>query len=231
MGFSVIVPTMWKYEPFLGFLKDLVNEYLVREIIIINNDRDKTPNDPILQHKKIGLYWFNEGNIGVNPAWNFGVRNSNEDLICLMNDDIIFDTKIFSRLFDKLDESSGVYGLCPGDPIHNQPPVTNGLIDLIQTPVPYHYSTHFGFGQLMFLHKSNWTPIPDGLKIYWGDNFVYDTHYHKLNNNHIITNMFFHTPCAVTTSTIIDAGEILSRENIVYNQVMPGIVEDILSKK
>lgn len=229
MGYTIVVPTMWRYPPFIEFLKDLVNEFLVREIIIINNDKEKTP--PILAHPKIKMYWFEQGNIGVNPAWNYGVRNATEDKICIMNDDVIFDLKVFNKLYDKLTPDTGVYGLCPGDPIHNQPAVTNGIIDFICTPIPYNYSTHFGFGQLMFFNKANWTPIPEGLKIYWGDNFIYDTFYHKLNQNHLITNMFFYTPCATTTSTLENPGSIVNQEGVIYNQVMPGIVQSIISQK
>lgn len=231
MGYTVVVPTMWKYPPFIEFLKDLVNEYLIREIIIINNDPGITPQDSILKHNKIKMYWFQEGNIGVNPAWNFGVHNATEDIVCIMNDDIIFDLKIFSKLFDRLTPESGVYGICPGDPVHNQPPVTTGIIEFQHTPEPYHYSRHFGFGQLMFFNKANWMHVPDGIKIYWGDNFIYDVFHHKTNNNHIITNMFFHTPCATTTSTLNDPASIVQQEGIIYNRVMPGIVKSIIESK
>lgn len=231
MGYSIVVPTMWKYPPFVEFLKDLVNEFLVREIIIINNDKDKTPEDDILKHPKIKMWWFQEGNIGVNPAWNFGVHNASEDKICIMNDDIIFDIKIFAKLFDRLDNNSGAYGICPGDPVHGQIPVTNGIIEFQHTPEPYNYSRHFGFGQLMFVNKHNWTPVPPGLLVYWGDNFIYDVYHHKTNNNHLINNMFFYTPCASTTGTLLDPASIVQREGIIYNQVMPDIVKSIIESK
>lgn len=231
MSYTVVIPTMWMFAPFTAFLKDLVEESSVSMINIINNDVDRTPDDPILKHKKILMYNMPD-NIGVNPAWNFGVQYSggNEN-ICIMNDDITFDLKVFKKLYGRLRKGSGVYGLCPGDPIHYQPPVTTGIIEFQHTPFPYHYSKHFGFGQLMFLNKHDWTPIPNGLKIYWGDNFIYDTYYHKFNNNHVITNMFFHTPCATTTSTIENPGGIVQQEGIIFNQVMPQIVNDILASK
>ena len=35
---SVIIPTMWKYEPFLDYLKGVLEQESVGEVIIINND-------------------------------------------------------------------------------------------------------------------------------------------------------------------------------------------------
>lgn len=230
MGFSVIVPTMWKYPPFLDFLKDLVSEFTIREIIIINNDKDNTPLDDIFEHHKIKMWWFQEGNIGVNPAWNFGVANASEDKICLMNDDIIFDLKIFNKIHYRLSFVEGVYGLCHGE--GSQPKTTNGMIEFVHTPVPYNPGTHFGFGQLMFFNKRNWMPIPYGLKIYWGDNYIYDIFHHKTNKNYLITNMFFHTPGAQTSTKVLtDAMGVCNQEGIIYNQIMPSIVKEILESK
>ena len=44
---SVIIPTMWKYEPFLGFIEYLARVPSVGEIIIINNAADKTPGNTV----------------------------------------------------------------------------------------------------------------------------------------------------------------------------------------
>ena len=34
----------------------------------------------------------------------------------------------------------------------------------------------FCFGML----KEDWIPIPDGLKLWWGDNFIYETKNHRI---------------------------------------------------
>ena len=69
--FTFVIPTMWRYEPFVKFLTDLLDHDLVHEVIIINNDKPKTPELP--DSPKLRLVDFG-GNIYVNPSWNRGVR-------------------------------------------------------------------------------------------------------------------------------------------------------------
>lgn len=224
--FTVIIPTMWKYKPFYQFLEDMVHVPTVGQIIIIDNDPENNPNLEIFNNPKIDLFTFNK-NIYVNPAWNIGVQHSKFDRICLYGDDLIFDLKLFHRIYPHVSHQRGVYGICPGNVEMGQPPLTNGNIDIVHAPQPYHYRTNFGFGMLMFLHKSNWIHIPDELKLYWGDNFVFDTQYYMMNQNYFITNLFHHTPFAVTTSKITEHGEMLSYENTIYNSVMPQLLYDL----
>jgi hypothetical protein len=227
--FTVIIPTMWRYQPFYQFLEDMVQVPSVGQIIIIDNDPVNRPDLEILKHNgqsKIDIFTFNK-NIYVNPAWNLGVKFAKFDRICLYGDDLIFDLKLFQRMLPHISSERGVYGICPGNVEMGQPPLTNGNIDIIHAPDPYHYRTNFGFGMLMFLHKSNWIDIPEELKLYWGDNFVFDTQYYMMNQNYFIANLFHHTPFAVTTSKIAEHGEMLTYENHVYNSVMPQLLYNL----
>lgn len=65
--YSVIIPTLWLPHYFLNTLRVLCDYSLVDEIIIIDNDKTKTPTDNILKHHKIKLL-TQESNIYVNPA-------------------------------------------------------------------------------------------------------------------------------------------------------------------
>ena len=224
--FTVIVPTMWKYPPFYEFLSDMILMPSVGEIFIIDNNPDERPNLPILSHKNIRIETFGR-NIYVNPAWNHAVPLAKYDRICLYGDDLIFDLKLFHRIYLHLTPNKGVYGISPGVPDTIQTPVTTGEIEIVHTSNPYHYRDHLGFGMLMLLHRHNWIPIPTGLDIFWGDNFIYDTHFYKLNQNYIIKNMFHHTPYAATTSTLENVNDIVSREGIVYNTIMPELLNRI----
>ena len=80
---SIIVPTMWRYEPFLDFAQYLVRIDVVSELIIINNDNTKTPKHPVLNHPKVRMLDFGQ-NIFVNPAWNIGVQAAREDIVCTL---------------------------------------------------------------------------------------------------------------------------------------------------
>jgi hypothetical protein len=200
--FTVIVPTMWKFEPFVQFLEDLTSAAPVNEILVINNNKQETPNHPVLNHPMINQI-IPENNMFVNPAWN-------------INDDLIFDLKVFHRMWPHISPERGVYGISAGNVEMGQEPVTTGEIFVRHCTTPYHNVTHFGFGQFMMFNKNNYTPIIDGLDIYWGDNFIYDTMYYKMNQNYQITNMFHYTPYASTVTKIPD-----HNEHRIYNEVMP----------
>jgi len=213
--FSVVVPTMWKVtDQFVNFLKVLCEYPLVDEIIIINNDVMKTPPASILAHDKIKLINFKQ-NIYVNPAWNLGVSTARNNKICIANDDVTFDTAVFEQLQDLITKDNGVFGLCPGESFFHQIPVTDKTINI----VPWTNQHTYGFGCLMFMHKSAWVDIPEGLEIYFGDNFIFDVQLSKGRKNYLITNMDHFTPFASTTSDLSITSGFLERERIIYDKI------------
>jgi glycosyltransferase involved in cell wall biosynthesis len=201
---------MWRYKPFVEFLSQLVSCDQVDEIILIDNDTARTPNAQILSHKKIKSYNFGR-NIFVNPAWNFGVHVSRNDSVCILNDDVSFDLRLFDRVAAVLSEHTGAIGMCPGLPEFNQPPYTNGNIDV----VPWQGEHTFGFGCIMCIHKSWWTDIPDGLAVYYGDQWIFDACMVRGRTPYLITNLEQYSPYASTTSSVATR-EMLDTESVVY---------------
>jgi hypothetical protein len=204
--FSVIIPTMWRYKPFVKFLNDLQQCPLVDHIDIIDNDNARRPRD--LPYELDGgylaqngspkiLFWIPGRNIYVNPAWNAGVAGAKNDKICILNDDFLFDLRVFYRVDKLLDDlKAGVIGTAPGDhpTLTGQPKLTTGAIDIIP-----HTNQHlWGFGYAMFLHKRNWEPIPEDIKVFAGDNWIFDGCKQKGLTNYLITNFFWRTPGSVT---------------------------------
>lgn len=213
MKYTVIIPTMWRCPqitvPFLAELSACDN---VGEIIIIDNDSSKQPS--ILPTNKVTLYNFGK-NIYVNPAWNFGVQEAKNDLICIVNDDIAFDLHAFEKLKNYLTPSHGIVGLSPGEKDFDQTPITDGNIDI----VPWNGQHTYGFGCLFFFHKSNWLPIPDGLDVYYGDNYIFDLQLAKGKTNYLITNMKFKGHFAQTTSDKTISEGFLDREFPIYQRI------------
>jgi hypothetical protein len=82
--YSVVIPTMWKSNRILSMLNILENSKYVKEIILIDNNPEEKPN---LSPSSKLIYYTENKNIFVNPAWNKGFELSNYDLI-LCNDDI-----------------------------------------------------------------------------------------------------------------------------------------------
>jgi hypothetical protein len=188
MMISLVIATMWKYEPFIDFLTHLCRVDIVQEIIIINNDAEKTPDAPILKHYKIQVHDFGK-NIKVNPAWNFGASVAKSEIIGIMNDDLIYDLKLLQKVNDFMlsTPNMGAVGLSYNDPNIGQTPFKNGQVDFEQ----FIGQAAYGFGNLFFAPRDKWHPIPFGMDIWCGDVFVFEYFYFYGYANYMITNAFY----------------------------------------
>lgn len=211
--FTVIIPTMWRAPGvFLQALNNYIESDFVSEIIVINNDTSKTPNWLDLRHPKV---WniAEDPNTFVNPAWNKGMRLANNDKICIANDDIVFDKRLFAKIYDRVIPENGVHGIISGEAIFNHPPTTDGNIDFIAWKP---WDNIHCFGQLMFLHKDNWKPIIPGLDIYFGDDFIFHNHLQKGLTNYLIYNIHFFSPMASTSKDTNITGGVLEKEQPIW---------------
>jgi len=77
---SVVVPTMWQFDPFCDFLEDLVQLPIIDEVIVINNLVELTPDHSALKHPKVQMHNMPE-NIYCNPSWNLGARLAKNEKI------------------------------------------------------------------------------------------------------------------------------------------------------
>ena len=151
--FSIVVPTMWRYDPFVKFLGDLLDHELVGEVIVINNDSSRTPRLP--NNTKLRMV-DNGGNIKVNPSYNQGVRLARNEDVVIIDDDIIFDLRVFKKVLNINDTNFGVAGLSLDINPNHHDSVKDGIIDI----VPWTGFGLFGFGQLLFIKKSHYINIP-----------------------------------------------------------------------
>lgn len=222
---TVIIPTMWKYRPFLQFLPHILDSACVSQVILIDNDSDARPKLPELwSHEKLHMVSHGK-NLLVNPSWNLGVQLAQTEKLCILNDDVIFDTRIFSLISPVMDsENFGVAGAHPGEEHLFQQPFRDGLIDIVPWENPPPGRSHgylFGFGTLFFINKSKWVPIPDSFPIYYGDDWVHLTQDTYDRYIYLITNMFYSSPSSQTCSNILTEEErthILSVEREAFNQ-------------
>ena len=158
--YTVIIPTMWIPHTFLDQLGSLCRSPDVSEIIIINNKVEYTPNHSILSDPKIRMI-NQESNIFVNPAWNLGVSLATNNQICILNDDLLFDTKVFGLITEEVLLSCGLVGI-------NMFDFTGELrYNSIETD-----AHPFGFGCMMFIHKSRYLRIPEQLRVMYGDSYL-----------------------------------------------------------
>jgi len=158
--FSVIIPTMWYSPQIHRNLPNLNDCNEVGEIILIDNNNSLKP-DYIGNLEKV-KYLPQDTNIFVNPAWNLGVKESKYKNLCIANDDIYFNTDIFSWMLDFIHQ--GISGMWTGNYYGE-----NVNLPYEREPIQ---GRPWGWGCLFFIHKDNWVEIDERLKIACGDDFL-----------------------------------------------------------
>jgi glycosyltransferase involved in cell wall biosynthesis len=163
--YSVIIPTLWKSNRTDKLLKHLEECEYVDEIIIIDNASIYKTDRTI---GKIRMISFAE-NIYVNPAWNKGIELAKNNCIALCNDDINFDPNIFGVVDESVLTYSGIIGMGEGNYKDKIDEEKGPYLEVWQPGV-----NDWGWGCLILLKKSHWLPIPNDIKIWYGDNIIKD---------------------------------------------------------
>ena len=206
---SVVVPTLWRFSPFADVCVDVADCELVKEVILINNNTQDQPalSHLIWSHPKIKILDFGR-NIFVNPAWNVGVYHSQGDIICLWNDDLIFDLHLLELVDQHFDPSQGAWGLWsswPDTSIHLNPHTEQGL---------------WGWGQLMFVSRKHWLDIPPELLVYCGDLWIFDTQKIFSGQNIYFSGLLYYTPGGVGGTSSRTYVHTVWRERDLYLQAL-----------
>ena len=169
---SVIIPTMWKCKRFQQTLRELSKHPLVGEIILIDN----TSNELTIELPKL-IHILEGKNTFVNPAWNRGVEIAKYDKLLILNDDIWMDWNILNIIEQYVIEENGVIGMAEEN--YTSPHYELGL-----DPITHRNG---GFGCCMFIHKENYTPIPNEMKIWGGDDWLFVKNRNRRKQNYKIT--------------------------------------------
>jgi len=152
--YSVVIPTMWKSNRILSLLTILENSKYTKEIILIDNN----PNEkPVLPKLSKLIYYTENKNIFVNPAWNKGFELSKYNLI-LCNDDIEIpniDDVLYLISYSDYDFIG----------ISFEESKELKILDIENFP-------NSGYGS--FIYVKNYIKIPEEYKIYKGDCILFE---------------------------------------------------------
>jgi hypothetical protein len=158
--YSIITLTMWKCERFRKTLSELNEHPLIGEIILIDNSEIEV--EPLNLNKLNHIK--EEKNTYINPAWNKGVSLAKYDKLLILNDDVWMDWGILDILSEYITPSIGAIGFA-GNAIDLEE-----TTDMMLTPVTHRYGN---FGVAMFIHKASWMPIPEEMKLWGGDDWIF----------------------------------------------------------
>lgn len=179
---SVVIPTLQKNLELLNNLISALNQdESVTEIIVIDNStKGYNINCPKLR------VIIPKSNLFVNPSWNLGVKEAKEEIVALLNDDITIPNNFCKDVIELMNEDMGIVGF-HRDYIEN----THKIL-----PMPENTGIHLEkatgrcgfFGIAMFFYKSSYIEIPNDMKIFWGDDFLYNKNKKGKNKNYYIAN-------------------------------------------
>lgn len=156
---------MWKIN-FKDQLQLLTKLSLVKEILIINNDKNTTPDWFLTLNDDKLIEVRPQSNIFVNPAWNLGVRLAKCDHIFLNSDDVIVNSYDFiSHIYEKISNEDCLIGCSESCYTYTLP--DNPLIIDEVGNRPY------GYGCMFFFPKKSFKPLPEQFKIWYGDDFLF----------------------------------------------------------
>lgn len=150
---SVVIPTLWLVDFFKDNLETIHKSNLVDEIIIISNSNITLDLSNLSKVKILQM----PSNIGVNPAWNLGVEQASNEDIVILNDDFIFDLNFLEEVVKLKDQ----YAMLSVNPDKNE----KELVDIARRPD--------GFGCAFYINKKDYVAIPEDLKIYFGDDWLF----------------------------------------------------------
>lgn len=189
---SVIIPTIWKS----GYTEKLLTRFsqskYVGEIILIDNAGylKKEIILPKLVHIK------EKENTFVNPAWNKGVDISKYDYVTIANDDILFDVDEYYYYLEQILELNKLENL--GFIGSHSDNYKLEKADIPKFEIYDNKNNKGGWGCLFSFHKSKWIPIPDKLKIWFGDNWIH------MNSNQILQLRGIKIETNMSTSSDLD---------------------------
>ena len=201
-GFSVVIPTLQRADELHPLVEMCAAHPRVVEVLVINN----APEPLVWDSSKVRVLQ-QDGNIFVNPAWNLGAREARGEHLAILNDDILFDPRLFDVMHRWLRlPFIGMIG-----------PHETSFVDGPWKPsFRPAYRRTWGFGCAMFLRRENYVPIPQDLEIFYGDDWLFS---HQRRRNLVFRGMPIRTEFEVTSGEYSPRGE---RELKIYRGLPEG---------
>lgn len=216
---SVVIPVLDNHNYTRDLLHDIsLNEIKPDEIIIIDNGSKESYEDmiKILRNSTINYIRFNE-NRGVNAAWNLGIMLAKNSLVTILNNDILLNRYFFKKILQTMEDP--FVGICVPNTLKesrfNDSDVAVSVKDL---------GKREGWAFTIrkeIVNKCGY--IPDKLKIFCGDDFLFGSSKRlgfrnvKMTNNYI-----FHYGSVTVKQYDIDRS-ILKSEKICWEQIKKDI--------
>ena len=172
------IPTMWLADEITASCDALAVIPIVTEVLVINNDEsrrflDLTRYGPETDKgtcdygerpyavKTYGKFTLltPPSNVYVGESWNVGVVAATNPLVCLLNDDVVLRSDTFEYIAANFPADASLIG-------------AGGACDHLNLSEVG--SRCYGFGVAMFLRKDKYIAIPNSIRIWYTDDFLFE---------------------------------------------------------
>lgn len=185
--FSVIIPTLQRSPDLHPLVEQCASHPRVQEVLVINN----APQPLSWDSEKIRVLQ-QEHNIYVNPAWNLGAREARGEYLAIVNDDVRFEDEALDFVGQALDR--GYFGIIGPDKSNFYGFLPGGMSLRIATMD----NISFGFGTFMAMKREDYIPIPEDMRIWGGDDWLF---LQQRKPNAILLGTPFETEMSTTSSS------------------------------
>lgn len=162
--YSLVIPTMWKSDLLENIISTYSSSSHIDEIILIDNQKESAR--PIESSKlKISS---EPQNLYVNPAWNKGVSMSMSEYVIISNDDVFIEN--IDLVFEKISDLEF-------DVIFINLKDSNNDEDVLLEKITHNNIRRLrrtGHGSFFIVKKEKYIPIPEDIKIWYGDDIQFN---------------------------------------------------------
>ncbi len=207
---SVVIPVLNQiYYTDLLFQDIMKNEVKPTQILLIDDGSTDDYSKLVDKYNCLNInYIKNRENMGVNAVWNMGIRLSTYPIVTILNNDILINRFFFKKTIEVM--QNPLIGICVPNTIANKE-----FLDKDEEPITIP-KTNKDWGHAFTMRKSvisRYGYIPDILKIWGGDNYLFFiSEKTGFINVKIINNNIFHFG-----STTVKTIEKTVRKNDIKN--------------
>ena len=171
---DIVIPTMWIPDGVPERIALYASHPLISKVVVIDNDQFAVSRKTAEHFPPNVEILVQSSNIFVNQAWNIGVQCCSAPFVCIANDDIVIDPRLFHQILslDWIGMPIDLIGLAALEPTKKTVLTRFNL----NRSLPLG-SQCGGFGSCMFLRRECYRAIPPQLKVYFGDDYLV----HKLS--------------------------------------------------
>jgi len=233
--FTVIIPSLLISESvktmFLYTLDQFSNSDLVKQIIVIDNTKDKCIG------KKLGVISNkikiidDQPDLYFNPALNYGIRFCDTEYYLMTSDDFLCHKIIVDDFYNVFQKEKNI-GLLQVNTDRGTENDIENYDTYFRKEYPRKTVYHDSFellGGVMVGYTKDWIDIPEDLKIFCGDSMVqFVSHLRNQRMFKIVSSYVLHY-CSATTSQpeIMNYSEVLEKERIIYEKLQIQLRKEI----